>query len=57
VTFNSAGPFIVTLTVTDSKGLVDPTPATVTVTVNAPVTNQPPNGAITPPANIVQGQR
>jgi PKD domain/Purple acid Phosphatase, N-terminal domain/Fibronectin type III domain len=33
--FNTAGTFSVTFTVTDGSGLADPTPATVSVTVNA----------------------
>ena len=57
VTFNSTGTFTVSLTVTDNQGLADTTPATVSVIVSAPpTTNQAPNGIITPPANIVQGQ-
>ena len=57
VTFNSTGTFTVSLTVTDNQGLADTTPATVNVIVSAPpTTNQAPNGIITPPANIVQGQ-
>lgn len=48
--FNTVGTFTVTLTVTDSKGLADPSPATVIVTVNAPVANQAPNGVIVAPA-------
>lgn len=57
VTFTTTGARTVTLSVTDSRGLADPTPATVSVTVAAPsTTNQAPNGTITLPANIVQGQ-
>jgi parallel beta-helix repeat protein len=36
VVFNTAGTYTVTFTVTDGLGLADPTPATRTVTVNAP---------------------
>ncbi len=34
-TFPNAGTYVVTFTVTDSQSLADPTPATVTITVNA----------------------
>jgi len=57
VTFSSTGTFPVTLTVRDSLGLADPTPATVNVTVTAPA-NRPPVAAITAPAGnvtVVQG--
>ncbi len=57
VTFSTTGLRTVTLTVTDSRGLADPTPASVSVNVaTPPVTNVAPNGTITPPATIVQGQ-
>ena len=39
VTFNTAGIYSVTLTVTDNKGLSDPTPATRTVTVGTVVSS------------------
>ncbi len=39
VTFNTAGTYTVRLTVTDAKGLADPSPATVSVTVNEPGSN------------------
>lgn len=52
VTFSNAGTFTVSFTVTDSKGLADPTPATRIVTVMAP-NNQPPTGKITAPASDV----
>ena len=52
VAFSSAGTFTVSFTVTDSKGLADPTPATRVVTVMAP-NNQPPTGRITAPASDV----
>lgn len=56
VTFSTTGPRTVTLTVRDGLNLADPTPATVSVTVNAPTsTNQAPNGTITPPATLTQG--
>lgn len=57
VAFNSVGTFTVSLTVTDAKGLADPTPATRTVTVTA-AANQAPNGTITTPAanlTVTQG--
>ncbi|MBS1136922.1 MAG: repeat protein, partial [Proteobacteria bacterium] len=53
VTFSTAGARTVTLTVTDSGGLADPTPASVSVNVAAQ--NQAPNGTITPPATVTQG--
>ncbi|MFQ5900406.1 MAG: chitobiase/beta-hexosaminidase C-terminal domain-containing protein, partial [Thermodesulfobacteriota bacterium] len=40
-TFNNVGIFTITFTVTDSKGLSDPTPATVQVTVTEPDTTPP----------------
>ena len=51
-TFNKAGIYYVTLTVKDSKGLADPTPGTIRVTVNA-LSNRAPNGEITKPGNNV----
>ncbi len=57
VAFNTVGTFTVALTVTDAKGLADPTPATRTVTVTA-AANQAPNGTITTPAanlTVTQG--
>ena len=57
VVFNTVGTFTVSFRVTDAAGLPDPTPATRTVTVNAPP--QPPNGVIDTPASnitITQGQ-
>ena len=51
--FNTAGTYVVTLTVTDSLGLADPTPAQRTITVTAPVANQAPNSTISSPsANV-----
>ncbi len=50
VTFPNEDVYLVTLTVTDSEGLSDPTPATRTVTV---VQGQPPNGIIDLPAEDV----
>jgi len=47
--FNKAGIFPVTLTVTDSKGLADPTPSSINVTVNA-LADSAPNGTIVSPA-------
>lgn len=47
--FNKAGTFPVTLTVIDSKGLADPTPSAINVTVNA-LGDNPPNGTIVSPA-------
>lgn len=52
VVFATAGTFTVRLTVSDSKGLADPTPATRSVTVMAP-NNQPPTASITAPASDV----
>ncbi|CAM2065895.1 PKD domain-containing protein [Sulfidibacter corallicola] len=54
VTFNTAGVYDVTFTVTDALGISDPTPATLTVTVNGP-----PNGTIDTPVgnqNISVGE-
>jgi PKD repeat protein len=45
--YAAVGTYTVTLTATDSHGLADPTPATITVTVG---TNAPPNGTIVTPA-------
>lgn len=54
VVFATAGTFTVSLTVTDVRGLADPTPATRTVTVTPSSTgNQPPNGTIAQPASDV----
>ncbi len=53
VVFNTLGVYTVTLNVTDSLGLSDPTPATVQVTVNGSIPNQAPDGVInTPSANV-----
>ncbi len=46
--FNNTGQFVVTFTVTDSYGLPDPTPGTVTINVTD-VPNQPPDGTIDSP--------
>lgn len=46
--FNRAGTYVVSLTATDSRNLSDPTPARVTVTVNAQ-NNRAPNGNINSP--------
>jgi len=54
VVFNSAGTYQVSLTVTDSLGMVDPTPATVTVVVNSATSNNiAPNSFINSPSNAV----
>lgn len=50
VTFNTAGTFTITLTVTDSLGRADPTPAISTIIVIDPNANQAPNGTITSPS-------
>jgi PKD repeat protein len=55
VTFAKAGTYTAILTVRDAKGMPDPTPATLTVTVS-PKANLAPNGTIVPPATITQGQ-
>jgi PKD repeat protein len=58
VTFATAGTYTVTFTVTDAKGLADPTPATRTITVVAPTLNQAPDSTITTPsanATVTQG--
>ena len=47
--FNKVGVYPVTLTVTDSKGLADPTPASINITVNS-VADSAPNGTIQSPA-------
>jgi len=49
--FNKAGTFPVSLTVTDSKGLADPTPSLISVTVNSlgPLGDTAPNGTILSP--------
>lgn len=57
-TFNTAGTYTVRLTVTDAYRKADTSPASTTVTVQAPA-NQPPNGTIVAPAStvtITQGQ-
>ncbi len=57
--FPMAGTYLVRLTATDSKGLVDPNPPTRTITVQTATTNQAPTGLITMPtgnATIVAGQ-
>ncbi len=51
IAFNDVGNFAVQLIVTDSKGLADPTPALVGITVIPP--NQLPNGAIDQPVGNV----
>lgn len=52
-TYAAAGTFTVTLTATDSAGMVDPTPATRTITVAAVSANLPPTATITAPAGNV----
>ena len=57
--YNTAGTYHVTLTATDSHGLADPTPATLTVTVQAVAANLAPAGVISAPAanaTITAGQ-
>lgn len=49
--FNTAGTYVVTLTVSDSMGLADPTPATRTITVSPP--NQAPESTISEPPSDV----
>ncbi len=49
VTLSTAGTFTITLTVTDSLGLADQTPATISITVKDPTRN-PPNGVISQPS-------
>jgi PKD repeat protein len=51
--YAAAGTYVVTLTATDSAGLVDPAPPTRTVTVTAVTANTPPTGVITAPAGDV----
>ena len=53
IVLNTVGTFTVTFTVSDSSGLADPTPATITLTVKDPNANQAPNGTITKPAGNV----
>ena len=48
---NTVGTFTVSLTVTDSLGRVDPTPAKVTIVVKDPNANQAPNGVINAPSS------
>jgi hypothetical protein len=47
--FNNVGTFTVSFKVTDSKGLSDPNPASLKVTVNAATVNRAPNGFISMP--------
>ena len=52
ITFNSVGNYVIRLTVIDSLGLADPTPATRTIQVNNVVNvNQAPIAVITSPVN------
>jgi PKD repeat protein len=51
--YPTAGTYTVTLTATDAQGLVDPTPSTLTVTVQAVTANLPPVGVITAPTGNV----
>ena len=51
VVFSTPGKFTITLTVTDSNGRSDPTPASITVIVKDPNANQAPNGTIDDPAS------
>jgi len=53
VTFSKAGTYTVSFTATDSKGLSDPTPAIVTVTVNTVTQSNVPEGVIDTPASAV----
>lgn len=46
VNFQSAGTYLITLSVSDDTGNTDPTPAKVNVTVTAPPVNLPPDGSI-----------
>ncbi len=48
-TYVAVGTYTVTLTATDSLGLVDPTPPSQTITVQAAPVNSPPKGTITAP--------
>lgn len=50
ITFSTPGTYTVALTVTDAQGNIDPTPATVTITVQSPVA-QSPDGTIDTPAS------
>jgi PKD repeat protein len=52
-TYAAVGTFTVTLTATDSLGLIDPTPATQTVTVQTAPVNGAPDATITAPATNV----
>ena len=58
IQFDNPGVYQVRLTVSDSPGLADPSPATVSVTVQSIVSNnQEPQSVITLPANNVSIQR
>lgn len=50
VQFNAAGTFSVTMTVADSLGLADPSPAVRTIVVTEASVNQAPNGVIVTPS-------
>jgi len=52
-TYATAGVYTASLTATDSTGLADPNPPTRTITVQAPVVDGAPAGAITAPAGNV----